>query len=122
MGKLDKVTMLSQSPARKFRRFILQFPARLKVHSADMIAEFEAISKNISICGVLLESSALIPRHTPVSFVVTVEGEKVRPIRFVGEGKVVRVAPAAAQRFAIAVECARPISQFNEHRLRATGS
>src|ERR1700688_3826554 len=112
MGKLNDVAGLSRTPERKFRRFTLQFPARLKIHSADLVAEFEAISRNISICGVLLESSAMIPQHTPVSFVVTVEGGKARPIRFVGEGKVVRVDPASAQRFAIAVECAQPICQI----------
>ena len=123
MGKLNDFAGLSRTPERKFRRFTLQYPVRLKIHSADLVAEFEAISRNISICGVLLESSAMIPQHTPVSFVVTVEGGKVhRPIRFVGEGKVVRVGPAAAQRFAIAVECARPISQINTHPLRATGT
>jgi hypothetical protein len=108
---------------RRYRRFHLRYPVRLKVHDADLTVEFEAVSKNISICGLLLESSAMIPQHTPVSFVVTVEPrERSRPIQFVGEGKVVRVDPKAEQEgFAIAVECARPITQI-DHYLKATGS
>jgi hypothetical protein len=55
--------------------------------------------------------------------IVTVRSAQVvRPIQFVGEGKVVRVDPQAAQEvFAIAVECARPITRI-DHYLEATGS
>ena len=108
---------------RRYRRFHLRYPVRLKVHDADLTVEFEAVSKNISVCGLLLESAAMIPPHTPVSFVVTVEAPEFgRPIRFVGEGKVVRVDPKAEQElFAIAVECARPITQI-DHYLEPTGS
>jgi hypothetical protein len=86
------------------------------------MVEFEATSRNISICGLLLETSSMIPQHTPVSFIVTVEGTKVgRPIQFVGEGKVVRVEPKPAQEvFGIAVECTRPISQIDT-QLAPTG-
>ncbi len=65
----------------------------------------------------------MIPRHTPVSFIVTVRSARVvRPIQFVGEGQVVRVdAKAAEQVFAIAVECKRPITRTDEP-LAATGS
>jgi hypothetical protein len=108
---------------RKYRRFSLQYPVRLKVHDDDLIVEFAAMSRNISICGLLLETFAMIPQNTPVSFTVTVEScDLGHPIRFVGEGKVVRVASkAAAEGFAIAVECERPIKQIGQH-LEATGS
>ena len=123
MGKLNDVTRSSSPQERKYRRFSLQYPVVLKVRSADLIVEFEAVSRNISICGLLLETSSMIPQHTPVSFIVSVEGcGFTRPIQFVGEGKVVRVDPKLAEeRFAIAVECARPITQVG-HYLRATGS
>jgi len=87
------------------------------------MVEFEATSRNISICGLLLETSSLIPRHTPVSFIVTVPGAEIgHPIQFAGEGNVVRVDPkAAAEAYAIAVECARPITQI-DYYLEATGS
>jgi len=87
------------------------------------MVEFDAVSSNISICGLLLESSSIIPQNTPVSFIVTVEGSEVgRPIQFMGQGKVVRVDPKAAEEvFRIAVECERPITQIDAD-LAATGS
>jgi hypothetical protein len=123
MDKLRQLTQSSSPPARKYRRFALRYPVRLKVQAADLMVEFEAVSRNISICGLLLETPAMIPQHTPVSFVVTVEGSRLgRPIQFVGEGKVVRVdAKATKEIFAIAVECVRPITQI-DHYLGATGS
>jgi PilZ domain len=123
MGQVKNVARSSPLQERKYRRFSLQYPVRLKVHDADLIVEFAAMSRNISICGLLLETCAMIPQDTSVSFTVTVESCQLgRPIRFVGEGKVVRVAPkAAAEGFAIAVECERPITQI-DHYLGATGS
>jgi hypothetical protein len=114
MEKLNQVARSVPPAERKHRRFSLRYPVRLTAHSADLTTEFEAITRNISICGVLLESSSLIPQHTPVSFVVTAEGlELGRPIQFVGEGRVVRVCPKGADAvFAIAVECPRPIAQI----------
>ena len=115
MSKLNGLGQPCLLQERKHRRFGFQYPVRLKVHSSDLAAEFQAMSRNISIRGLLLETSAMIPRHTPVSFMVTVEGSTPgRPIHFVGKGKVVRAdRKAAKQGFAIAVECARPITQIN---------
>jgi len=81
------------------------------------MVEFEAISRNISICGLLLAASSLIPQHTPVSFTVTVRHNELgRPIQFVGEGRVVRVDPKTEEDiFAIAVECQRPITQIDAY-------
>jgi hypothetical protein len=120
MKKNDDIAPSLPPPERRYRRFSLHYPVRVKVHSDDLITEFEAVSRNISIGGLLLETSALIPRNTSVSFVVTAGGELGRSIQFIGEGKVVRVDPAAKAVFAIAVECQRPIAQIN--RLEATGS
>lgn len=123
MEQPNHVVQSSPPPERKHRRFTLRYPVRLKVHSADLMAEFEGVSRNISIGGLLLETSFPIPKHTPVSFIVSVEGSELgHPIRFVGEGKVVRVDPKAiGEVFAIAVECARPITQA-DHDLAPTGS
>ena len=123
MDEVNQIARPSPPRERRYRRFSLQYPVRLKVHSADLMVEFEAVSRNISIGGLLLETSSLIPQHTPVSFIVTVEGTDVgRPVQFVGEGRVVRVNPKAAEEaYAIAVECARPITQI-DHYLEATGS
>jgi hypothetical protein len=115
MEKLDHIARSPLTQKRKHRRFSLQYPVRLKLDSADSIVELEAVTRNISIGGLLLETSSMIPQHTPVSFVVTVRGAQiVRPIQFAGQGKVVRVDAKAVQScFAIAVECARPIAQIN---------
>jgi hypothetical protein len=123
MGELNDVARSSPLQERKYRRFQLQYPVRLKVRDADLMVEFEAVSKNISVCGLLVETYSMIPQHTPVSFVVTVDARELgRPIQFVGEGKVVRVDPKAKQElFAIAVECQRPITQIN-HYLEAAGN
>ena len=112
MENLDHV---ARSPAheRRHRRFSLQYPVRLKAHSGDRIVQVEAMSRNISVRGVLLETSLMIPQDTPVSFTLTVEPSELgRPIQFVGVGKVVRVDPKSTEDgFAIAVECPRPIIQ-----------
>jgi hypothetical protein len=123
MSKPNDFALSSPPQKRKHRRFSLQYPVRVKVYSPDSIVELDGLSSNISIGGLLLETSFPIPRHTPVSFIVTVQGvQVVRPIQFVGEGKVVRVDPQATEEvFAIAVECARPITQIDAH-FASTGS
>jgi PilZ domain len=123
---MERINLVDRSfppQERKHRRFSLQYPVRVKVHSADSMIELDAVSRNISIGGLLLETSSMIPQHTPVSFIMTVRSAQVvRPIQFVGEGEVVRVdVKAAEQVFAIAVECKRPITRTDEP-LAATGS
>jgi hypothetical protein len=116
MEKLNDDAPLFPRPERKYRRFNLQHPVRLKVRSADSIVELDAVSRNIGMGGVLLETSSMIPHNTPVSFIVTVlSAPVVRPIRFVGEGKVVRVDTKEPEEvFAIAVECERPIIRTDD--------
>lgn len=116
MERINDVARSFPLQQRKHRRFSLQYPVRLKVHSAELMVELDAVSRNISIGGLLLETSCMIPQHTPVSFVMTVRSDQVpRPIQFAGEGKVVRVdAEAAEEVFAIAVECKRPITRSDE--------
>jgi hypothetical protein len=81
------------------------------------MVEFEAVSRNISICGLLLEACSLIPRHIPVSVTVTVNhNERGRRIQFVGEGRVVRVDPKTGEdAFAVAVKCQSPITQVDAY-------
>ena len=117
MEEINQVAQSATLQERKYRRFTLQYPVHLKVHSADLMVEFEATSRNISICGLLLEAPFLIPQHTPVSFTVTVKHNELgRPIQFVGEGRVVRVDPKTEEDvFAMAVECRRPITQVDAY-------
>jgi hypothetical protein len=117
MEEINQIAQSATSQERKYHRFSLQYPVHLKVHSADLMVEFEATSRIISICGLLLEASSLIPQNTPVTFTVTVKHNELgRPIQFVGEGRVVRVDLKTEEDvFAMAVECQRPITQVDAY-------
>jgi len=81
MEKLDYDAALFPRPERKYRRFNLQHPVRLKVRFAESIVELDAVRRNIGIGGVLLETSSMIPQNAFVSFIITVlTGLLVRPI------------------------------------------
>jgi hypothetical protein len=106
---------------RKHRRFDLKYPVHVKFHSGNLVSELDAVSRNVSLQGLLLETTSRIPPRSPVSFILTVQGGiTVRPIALEGKGKVVRVEPGASgSGFAIAVACKHPIAQI-EHYLPAT--
>jgi hypothetical protein len=101
----------------------MEHPVCMKAHSAEAAIELDGVSKNISVCGILIETSSMIPPDTRVSFVVTVQSAPTaRPLRFIGRGKVVRVdAREEESMFDVAVECRRPIAQLEDY-LGATGS
>jgi PilZ domain len=113
MENLDHIARSTPAQTRRYRRFSLQYPVQIKAHSGARIVQVQAMSRNISVRGVLLETSLMIPQETPVSFTLTVEPNELgRPIQFVGVGKVVRVNPKPTEDgFAIAVECPQPIIQ-----------
>ena len=117
MSKLPHAAPPTESSQRRYRRFPLQYPVRLKVQCADSAIELEGVSRNVSIGGLLMETSRMIPPHTPVSFVMTVHwAHAIRPMQFTGEGEVVRVdARTETAAFAIAVECQRPITQLEDY-------
>lgn len=103
--------------ARKYRRYSLRYPVHVKLGSGSQPSELEAVSVNVSVGGMLLETNAMIPPHTPLSFVMTlVGGEIVQPIHLVGEGQVVRVENiGVGSRFAIAVHCKKPIAEIDTY-------
>lgn len=105
---------------RKFRRFNLEWLAQVRFPSGDAIAEVDAVTRNISHCGLLLESACLIPHRSPVEFTITVPGGSIsRPVKITGAGEVVRIEPRkTADVYGIAVACSEPISLL-EHRLKA---
>jgi len=105
---------------RRYRRFNLEYPVRVKFLAGSSVSELDTVSRNVSIGGMLLEAPSAIPQHSPVSFLMTLQGGPiVHPIELAGEGKVVRVEPiGAGTGFAVAVECDRPIAQM-EGYLRA---
>jgi hypothetical protein len=103
--------------ARKYRRFDLQFPVCLSFPAGKSVREIDAVSKNVSIGGLLLRTDNRIPPRTRVSLTMHVQGPWFRrPVRLHGEGKVVRVeklGPGAG--FAIAVECTQSITEMEDH-------
>jgi hypothetical protein len=116
MGRVYEIPQAVYTPARKYRRFALHYPVRVKFASGNSVSELQTLSKNLSIGGLLLEASSPIPHRSPVSFTISVDEQAtVRPIQLVGEGTVVRVEPqASGAGFAIAVECNRPISEMRD--------
>lgn len=80
------------------------------------MVEADAITKNISLCGLLLESDITIPCSTPIEFTIIVRGNRiVEPVLLTGSGAVVREKPAETfGKFALGVECCQPISQAED--------
>jgi len=98
----------------------LEFPVRIKVQSGSLATEIEAVSKNVSVGGLVVRSAGMIPQNTPVSFILSVHGaQAVRPMHLIGEGEVVRVESGeAGGTFMLAVKCKAPFRQLEEY-LRA---
>jgi hypothetical protein len=99
---------------RKFRRFNFEHLVHVRFLSGNAKAEVDAVTRNISLGGLLLESDCLIPDRCPVEFIITLRGGLIsRPVKLTGAGQVVRVQPGeAADKFAIAVACSQPITQL----------
>ena len=108
--------------ARRFRRFKIEYPVLVQYQTSGTTAEVEAVTKNVSIGGILISSAIVIPLHTPVSFNICIQKDKrARCIHLAGEGKVVRVERAANKgECAMAVECDVPITHLEETSRRAT--
>ena len=96
---------------RKHPRFPLNYPVQLKFGGDEELQELEAMSKNISLGGVLLQAPWPVPQNCEVEFVMTVHKSRTRrPIRLKGAGRVVRLEQYSSGRgFGIAIECKRPI-------------
>jgi len=107
----------SMAQKRRYRRFSLRYPVSVKFGLGKTVSELRAISNNISIGGVLLETDSAIPTHCDVSFTVMVRGHDIiGSIQIVGEGEVVRVEPrSSGAGFAIAVQCKRPIAALQSY-------
>jgi len=104
---------------RKYRRFDLSFPVRVNLKSGGLRSEVKAITRNLSLGGLLLETTSMIPQNSELSFVMTIEGNPVvRPIELVGKGNVVRV-EKTSHLVRLAVECKSRIRQRRSKRVPA---
>jgi hypothetical protein len=93
---------------RKHPRFDLKYRVKLKCHACNgVVVKLDAISRNVSMGGLLLETNTLIPERTAVSFILTMRGAPlIRPILLTGEAEVVRVVPRGPDNgFLIALQC-----------------
>ncbi|MBZ5704864.1 MAG: PilZ domain-containing protein [Acidobacteriia bacterium] len=117
MGQVNDIARPPHAQERKYRRFALRYPVQVKFPLGKSVSELQAVSQNVSIGGLLLETPSPIPQHCSVNFTMTVQGGQVaHPIELVGEGRVVRIEPRGpGAGFAIAVECNRPISQMENY-------
>ena len=108
---------LPDRPGRKHLRFNLELPVLIKFAAGGPGGEVAAIIENVSIGGFLVRSTAVIPLHTSISFVITVCGEQAAPpIYLVGEGRVVRVERNDRDAtLSIAVKCEMPVMQLAQH-------
>ena len=117
MGNRGDMTNPPDRQERKYPRFKLRYPVHGKFYSGKAVSEFDAVSRNVSIGGLLLETALEIPRHCPVAFTMTIQGGRIiHPIRLAGEGEVVRVEPSRSGAwFAIALACKDPIAQIENY-------
>jgi len=107
--------MTKDQQERKYRRFHLGYPVRLKWNPGGAVVEVETISQNVSIGGLLVSSTALIPERTPVAFIISVMVDKAaRTIHLTGEGNIVRVENGTST-FRLAVECKMGITQLEDY-------
>jgi hypothetical protein len=107
---------MSNQQERKYRRYRLGYPVRLRCQAGGSTAEIEAISANVSIGGLLVRSPSIIPSHTPVTFVIIIPGKQgIQSIYLAGEGRVVRVESSGTVGFGLAVECKRGITQLEDY-------
>src|SRR5262252_10761575 len=102
---------------RRFRRFNIEYPVLVQYQTCGTTADVEAVTKNVSIGGILISSAIVIPLHTPVRFRICIRKDKSsRCIHLAGEGKIVRVERAESKgEVAIAVECDVPITHLEEN-------
>lgn len=117
MGNRGNMTNPPDRPERRYPRFKLRYPVHGKFYSGTVVSEFDAVSRNVSIGGLLLETTSEIPRDSPVSFTMNIGGGRVvHPIRLAGEGEVVRVKPfGPGSWFEVGVACKRPIAQIENY-------
>lgn len=111
------------APARKYRRFELQFPVSLFCSAGEVARQIEGTSKNVSLGGLLVNTREELPLGTKVGLTMELSGRNSRrAIRLSAEGEVVRVETKAAEAdYSIAVKCEGLISEL-KNRLQDSQS
>jgi hypothetical protein len=117
MERINTQQRSSDLRGRNHRRFRLEFPVRLRFKRGSITAEIEAVSKNLSVSGLLVRSLLSVPEHTAVTFVLSVHGsQSLRPVHLRGEGEIVRVESVEPEgTFIMAVKCDAPVAELEEY-------
>jgi len=89
---------------RRDVRYPLHMPVILKMAHKQM----QARSENISLRGILLSSTALIPQGSMVEVAVGVANLPDHGVQLSARGKVLRVKPETSGNFAMAIAFERP--------------
>jgi hypothetical protein len=117
MGNIYDIARPPHLERRKYRRFWLRCPVVVEFSSENANRTVQTVSRNVSIGGLLLESSSALPESQFLSFSLILKGGSiVRPIKLRGEGKIIRVElqrPGAA--FAIALQCTHPMTKMEDY-------
>ncbi len=102
---------------RKHRRFDLQFPVCVNFPSDGETHQLKALTKNVSVGGMLLKAASQLPLRTQVRLTIEVNTPwPGRHFRLHAEGEIVRVEELGKQEgFALAIECKRLIEEIGEH-------
>src|SRR5205807_3599550 len=67
MGKLNDLAWPPGRPEqRQYRRFSVSYPVHVKFHFEDSVSELQAVTKDVSVGGLLIETVSPIPQHCPV--------------------------------------------------------
>jgi hypothetical protein len=100
--------MISINSPRQQERRCIRYPLHLPVSVKLAHKEMLAHSENISLGGILLSSTFLIPEGSAVELAVTVAHLPDPGIQLAARGKVLRVQPKASGSFAVAIALERP--------------
>lgn len=77
---------------RKSRRFALRYCVHLKFSAQGKDSEFDGVTRDLSLRGVLFESPSRISENCTVNFRIVAEGKPMLcPLEFAGTGCVTRV-------------------------------
>jgi len=122
---MDEFQSMQQTrdAVRKHPRFALRYPVHLTFGGPGALQQLDALSENISVSGILLDTTLPVPQNCGVKFVMTIQrSKKQRPMRLKGSGRVVRVEQhPSGERFGVAIQCTRPIYRMLS-ALRSTGA
>ena len=117
MGEFGTAQLNGAHYGRRYHRFDLEFPVRLRFLMGVVNVQSDSVSKNLSVGGLLIRSTIAIPTNTELTFTLSAYGKgAVRPVYLVGEGVVVRVfRDESGKSFLVSVECKIPVAQLEEY-------